>query len=203
MEQPFGSHYHDAHRVRVQQGISRRERELSPAHFTCSRTLAGHCSSSVCGSGYSLACSAALATALAALIPTVIAGVALVLIGVLFVEARARFGEDAEVVIRELQIIFGVDAVALALRIGRERLVLFEQLGGVTARAIVDAIAVAVIGVTATLALSTTAATATGLTIIIDQSPVVLVYKTNPALLHQRMQTPRAFRVDPEAESLS
>jgi hypothetical protein len=76
-------------------------------------------------------------------------------------------------------------------------------LGGVAARPVVDAITVAGIGVTATLALSTPAATATGLTIIIDQSPVVLVYETNPALLQFRMQTPRAFRVDPEAESLS
>ena len=84
--------------------------------------------------------------------------------------------------IRELQIIFGVDSVALALCVGRERLVFLEQLRGIAACAVVDPVAVACVRI-ATLALSTPTATAAGLTIIIDQSPVVLVYKTNPALL--------------------
>jgi hypothetical protein len=56
-------------------------------------------------------------------------------------------------------------------------------LSGVAACAVVDPVAVARVGIAATLALSTPTATAAGLTIIIDQSPVVLVYKTNPALL--------------------
>ena len=68
--------------------------------------------------------------------------------------------------IGELQIIFGVDPVALHLRIGRQRLVFLEQLRGIAARAIVDAVAVVRrLRIAATLALSTTAATAAGLTI--------------------------------------
>ncbi len=122
-------------------------------------------------------------TFVAIVVEAVLAAAALTLVGVLLLETAAAFGVDAEIMIRELQIIFGVDAVALALRVGRKRLVFFEQLGGIAARAIVDPVAVPGVGIAATLALSTPTATAAGLTIIIDQSPVVLVYKTNPALL--------------------
>jgi hypothetical protein len=97
--------------------------------------------------------------------------------------------------IGKLQIIFDVDAVTLHLRVARKRLILLEQLGGIAARAIVDAIA----GILATriatrraLLLPATAATAAGLTII-DQVLVVLCLETNPAVLQQIwMQMPPA-----------
>ena len=43
--------------------------------------------------------------------------------------------------VRELQIIFGLDAVARELRIARHALVFLEQLGGIAALAIVLAVA--------------------------------------------------------------
>jgi hypothetical protein len=42
--------------------------------------------------------------------------------------------------VRELEEIFGLDAVALQLRVARERLVFLKKLGGIAARAIVLAI---------------------------------------------------------------
>jgi hypothetical protein len=54
---------------------------------------------------------------------------------------RTVVSENAEIMIRELQIIFGVDAVALRLGIARQILVFLKKLGGIAARAIVDAIA--------------------------------------------------------------
>jgi len=83
-------------------------------------------------------------------------------------EARARLGEHAEIMVRELQIIFGVDAVALHLRVAGERLVFLEQLGGITARTIVDAVAIVLAAriTLRALLLPATAATAAGLTII-------------------------------------
>ncbi len=87
----------------------------------------------------------------------------------IFFEPRTGFGEHAEIMIRELQIIFGVDAVALHLGVARQRLVFFEQLGRVAARPIVNAIAV--FGTTPRIAttlraLPATTATAAGLTIV-------------------------------------
>jgi hypothetical protein len=69
--------------------------------------------------------------------------------------------------IRELEIIFGVDAVALRLRVARQTFILFEELGCVAARAIVDAIAT-ILATRLTIArlLTATAAPATVLTII-------------------------------------
>lgn len=103
----------------------------------------------------------------------------------IFLKASARFGEHAEIMVGELEVIFDVDAVALHLRVARKRLVFFEQLGGITARAIVDAIAAILTTRIATrraLLLPATAATATGLTII-DQVLVVLSSETKPAVL--------------------
>ncbi len=97
----------------------------------------------------------------------------------LILEAATLVAENAEIMVGELQIIFGVHAVALPLRIRGEVLVLLVQLVGVAARAVVDAVAVvgttlatgtratAVIATTAGIA--TTTATATGLPII-DQA---------------------------------
>ena len=93
---------------------------------------------------------------------------------ILFLEARAAFAQHPEIVIGELPIIFGVDAVTLALCLGRQILVLFVQLVGVAARAVVDAIAI--VGATRvptrtlpTIIAATTTATAAGLPII-DQA---------------------------------
>jgi hypothetical protein len=103
----------------------------------------------------------------------------------IFLEARASLGQHAEVMIGKLQIIFDVDAVTLHLRIARERLIFLEQLGGIAARTIVDAIAGILTTRIATrraLLLPATTATAAGLTII-DQVLVVLCLETNPAVL--------------------
>lgn len=62
------------------------------------------------------------------------------------VEARAIFVEDAVVMIRELQIIFGLHAIARELRIARHRLVLFVQLRRVAPCPCFGTIAAAAIG---------------------------------------------------------
>ena len=74
--------------------------------------------------------------------------------------------------VRELEIIFGLDAVARELRIARHALVFFEQLGGIAALAIVLAVARLSAEVPAPR-LSTAAAPAAALTII-DQMPTSL-----------------------------
>ena len=84
---------------------------------------------------------------------------------VLLLEARAAVFEHAEIMIRELEIIFGLDAVAGELHVARQRLVFFEQLGGIAALAIVLAIAVRTTGHTLGT-LSTATATAAALTIV-------------------------------------
>jgi hypothetical protein len=79
---------------------------------------------------------------------------------------RAVVGQDPEIMIRELQIIFGIDAVALRLGIARQILVFLKKLGGIAARTIVDAItriAAPAITLRARIIPATTAA---GLTII-------------------------------------
>jgi hypothetical protein len=55
----------------------------------------------------------------------------------LVLEARAAFAQHAEIMVCELQIIFGLDPVARELRIARHALVLLEQLSGIAALAIV------------------------------------------------------------------
>ena len=68
--------------------------------------------------------------------------------------------------IRELEIIFGLDAVARELRIARHAFVLFEQLGGIAALAIVLPVARLSAAEVPTPALPTTTAPAAALTII-------------------------------------
>jgi hypothetical protein len=77
----------------------------------------------------------------------------------LFFEPSTLVADHAEIMVRELQIIFGGDAVALTLRIRGHVLVLFVQLAGIATGAAVDPVAI----VAATLALTATviAATAT------------------------------------------
>ena len=67
--------------------------------------------------------------------------------------------------IGELEIIFGLDAVAGELHVARQCLVLLEQLGGVAALAIVLAVAVGTAGNTLGM-LPTAAATAATLAIV-------------------------------------
>jgi hypothetical protein len=68
--------------------------------------------------------------------------------------------------VRELKIIFGLDAVACKLGIARHALVFFEQLGGIAALAVVLAIAVRPSATNTRGPLPTTTATAAALTII-------------------------------------
>lgn len=114
---------------------------------------------------------AALLALLAGIVLIVVI-IAVIVVGlltlVLLLEPRAAFAQHAEIMIGELVVIFGVDAVALALRVAREVLVLFEQLGGIAARAIVDAVAgvASAAGILRALLLPAAAATATDLTIV-------------------------------------
>ena len=82
------------------------------------------------------------------------------LVRIRLLEARAGFAQHPEIVIRELQIIFGVDPIALHLRIARKVLVFLEQLRRVAAGTIVDAVAIALVGAATLALLTTTAATA-------------------------------------------
>ncbi len=85
----------------------------------------------------------------------------------IFLKARARFAQHAKIMVGELQIIFGIDAVALHLRVPRERFILLQQLGRIAACAIIDPVAiVGTPGITPRCALPPTTATAAGLTII-------------------------------------
>jgi hypothetical protein len=119
-----------------------------------------------------------LALDLVAVLVELLFGLGIVLaraVGVRFFEARATFGEHAEIMVGELEIIFRKHPVARLLRIARERLVLFEQLWGIATRAVIDAIAEFGSSVLRALAiLATPAATATGLLAIIDQADAVL-----------------------------
>ena len=87
----------------------------------------------------------------------------------LFVEPRATFAEHAEIMVGELEIIFGLNAVTRKLGIARHALVFLEQLRRIATLPIVAGVAAAVtrhsLGT-----LSTTAATATSAVLtIIDQ----------------------------------
>jgi hypothetical protein len=96
-----------------------------------------------------------------------------------FFVTRAGIGQHAEIMIAELQVIFGQHAVARLLGIARQRLVFFEQLRCVPARPVVDAIAIVLVAGTAavpalgTLIVIAPAATATVLLTIVDQDKVV------------------------------
>jgi hypothetical protein len=86
----------------------------------------------------------------------------------LILEARSAVTENAEIMVRELQIIFGLDAISGELGVPRHALVFLEQLRRIAALAVILAIA-AGIARHALWALSTAAATAAALTIV-DQS---------------------------------
>ncbi len=85
--------------------------------------------------------------------------------------------------VRELQIIFGLDAVARELRVARHALVFLEQLGGIAALAIVLAVA-RLSAEVPTSPLSPTAAPAAALSIV-DQMPTSLRSELAPLGLGQ------------------
>jgi hypothetical protein len=84
----------------------------------------------------------------------------------LIVETRLAIAENSEIMVRELQIIFGLDAVARELRVTRHALILLEQLRGVATLAIVLAIA----GLSALASLAPATAPAAALTIVDQMS---------------------------------
>ncbi len=61
---------------------------------------------------------------------------------ILFLKARAAILEDAEIMIRELEIIFGLNTIPGELHVARQCLVFLKQLGGIAALAIVLTVAV-------------------------------------------------------------
>lgn len=102
----------------------------------------------------------------------------------LVVRPAALVREHPEIMIRELQIIFGVDAITRHLRVAGHVLVFLEQLRGIAPRATVDPIAAVTLSMAAAATLTlllatTTAATATVLTVV-DQF-TVLVLEPKPA----------------------
>jgi len=64
-----------------------------------------------------------------------------VALAALLFEARAAFVQDAEIMIRELKVIFGLDTITGELGVARQRLVFLVKLGCVAALAIVLAVA--------------------------------------------------------------
>jgi hypothetical protein len=67
--------------------------------------------------------------------------IAIVAARALLVLLRARVGDDAEIVVRELQVLFGLHPVAVQGGVVRQLLVLFQHLRRVAARAAVDPVA--------------------------------------------------------------
>jgi hypothetical protein len=83
-------------------------------------------------------------------------------------------------VIRELQIIFGLDTIARELRIARHALIFLEQLRRITALAVILTVARLSAEVpTAAASLSPTTAPAAALTIV-DQMPTSLRSEASP-----------------------
>ena len=118
-------------------------------------------------------------------------GTAETLLRLLFFLPGAIVGQNAEIMIRELKIIFRVHPVTDHLRVPGHILVFFKKLGRVTAGAIVDTIA-AVAAAPVVAAIRTTvivpaAITATGLPVI-DQE-LVLAF-TLPSFTENTVQSP-------------
>ena len=102
----------------------------------------------------------------------------------LILEPRAGLAQNAEIVIRILQVIFCLHAVARELRVARHALVFFEQLGRVAALAVVLPVTGLAAEVLASRSATTTTAPAAVLTII-DQMPPSLRSVSLP-LPHRR-----------------
>ena len=120
------------------------------------------------------------------------------LLRILFLEARARLGQHAEIVIGELQVIFGVHPVARHLRVASEILVFLKQLRGIATCAIVDAVARIGVVAAALLALATTAATATVVRLTIVDQRLCVLYLLNTPSVKQRSR----LRVTPHAVTI-
>jgi hypothetical protein len=95
----------------------------------------------------------------------------------LILEARAIFAQDAEIVIRKLEEIFRLNAIARELRIPRHVLVLLKQLRGIATLPVILPVARLTADILAPL--STAAASAAALTII-DQMPTSLRLVASP-----------------------
>ena len=92
--------------------------------------------------------------------------------------------------IGELEIIFGVDAIARALRVGGHVLVFLEQLAGIAARAIIDAAAVTLLAAlalaaatAAAIAVAATTATAPAAALTIVDQRCRSLFSNNPVSL--------------------
>ena len=92
--------------------------------------------------------------------------VAVLVTGALLFLAQPGVGQDTEIMVRELQVIFGHHPVAGHLRIARHVFVFFQQLGGIATCAAVDAVALITSAAIALRTLVVTAATAAALTIV-------------------------------------
>jgi len=90
---------------------------------------------------------------------------------VLVLEPGAALAQDAKIMVRELKIIFGLDAVAGELGIARHAFVFLEQLDGIAALTIV--LPVSGLAAEVLAPLSPAAAPAAALTIV-DQMPTSL-----------------------------
>lgn len=117
-------------------------------------------------------------------------GTAETLLRLLFFLSGAIVGQNAEIVVRELQIIFRVHPITDHLSVARHILVFFKKLGRVTAGAVVDTIAA--VATTPVAAAGTTiivpaAITATGLPVV-DQE-LVLAF-TLPSFTENTVQSP-------------
>ena len=95
----------------------------------------------------------------------------------LILEPGAALAQHSEIMVGELEIIFGLNAIARELRVPRHALVFFEQLGGIAALAIV--LTVPRLSAEVRSPLSPTAAPAAALSII-DQMPTSLRSSRRP-----------------------
>jgi len=96
----------------------------------------------------------------------------------LVLKARAAFAQHAEIMVRELQIIFGLDAIAGKLGVARHILVFFEQLRGIAPLTIVLAVPRLSAEVLSPLSPATAPAAAT--LSIVDQMPTSLRSVVSP-----------------------
>ncbi len=108
------------------------------------------------------------------ILPIVAVRTALLLLTLAFFLSRFEIGEDAEIMVGELQVIFGVHAVVIMLRVAGQFLVFFKHLAGVAARAVVDPVLVieTVIAVAVLLPVIVVATAATPIVVIIVILPV-------------------------------
>ena len=100
----------------------------------------------------------------------------------LLFEARTILVQHAKIVVRELVVIFGLNAVALHLRVPGEGFVFFEQLRSVAAIAIVLPVALRGLVRRAGSASAATAATAVAVLTIVDQKKVLVLVVLNQPL---------------------